>query len=119
MTRGRGLLLPLLLAAVAVTTASCGGGSSSSSSGEACTRVQQATKLAGKKGVEPATYLAKLDDALSAAADVKDPKVRKAAQEAQSLMKTAPSSTIAAGTFDFSRIGAVAKVLDRCERYLR
>jgi hypothetical protein len=119
MTRGRGLLLPVLLAAVAVTTASCGGGSSPASNREACTRVQQATRLAGKKGVEPTTYVAKLDDALAAAADVKDPQVRKAAQQARSLAKSAPSSTVAVGTYDFSGVGAVARVLERCERYLQ
>lgn len=115
--RARHLPLTVLLA-VGLLLAACGGDSGPLSNREACTQVEAATKQAGKKGATPASVNEQLAEAAAAAADVQDPQVRKAARAVQAASKQ-PTTTAATGTFDFSRVGAIATLLDRCEQYLR
>jgi hypothetical protein len=118
MKRALAPLLALVLTGSLLLSA-CGGGGSTDANRHACELVKEATDLLGAKHTKAAELNTKLDDAVQAALDAKNPKVRAAARNLQDLLQATTTTGDANSSFDFSRVGALNTLLQRCQVYLR
>jgi hypothetical protein len=111
---------PLAVAAGLATLAvvglvGCGGGSDANH--QTCGLVHNVVTELGKKHPNPKVVKAKLGETRRAARDAKDPQLRRLAPNLTPPSSTGTDKTAGAAPLDFTSVGALAALQQRCGAY--